>query len=153
MEKETLPSGFRARAAQLLTWLLGPVQQQRQQQTMQTDRQIFDGNEIWDYSLVDPDNRRPVAGSPMPPLYDARAQSVSGRSYGYDGPDDGRIPRASGPAAGSDAAARIQERFEANRARQEQEDAREHLASGLQARQQRLQAQQRGQGRGQGRGW
>src|SRR5712691_10751239 len=101
MEKDTLTQGFRARAAQLLTWLTGVQQQERQQQTMQADRQVFDG---MTRGMDDPDNRRQQP-MPAPSLSDVAARAWAGRSYGFDGPNDVRIPREIGPASGSAEAA------------------------------------------------
>jgi hypothetical protein len=153
MERAYLAQSFRARAAQLLSWLTGIQHQERQQQTVQTDRQVFDG---LTRGTDDPDNRR----QPQPP--GQAQQRFSGRAVGSDGPDDVRLPREMGPAAGGDAAALLEARLEANRARHEQVDAmqgpaQERLAAQLQALQERLQAQQRAQqqsrSRGQGMGW
>jgi hypothetical protein len=52
MECDYLHYGLRARASQLLTWILGPVRQQ--QQVFQSDRQAFDGVPR---GLDDPDTR------------------------------------------------------------------------------------------------
>jgi hypothetical protein len=191
MEREYLTQGFRARAAQLLSWLTGIQQQERQQQTVQTDRQLFDGATRGN---DDPDNRRqqPLSGQAQQtspggvtradmeafrarmqanPAYQREMdsgyrpparESMAGRSLGADGPDDVRLPREMGPATGSDAAALLEARLEANRARHEQDDAlhgpaQDRLAAQLQAVQERLQAQQRAQqqsrSRGQGMGW
>ena len=56
MEKHYLTHGLRTRAAEVLTWLLGPVMRQQQeqehQQVMQSAREIYDGVVR---SLEDPD--------------------------------------------------------------------------------------------------
>src|SRR5712691_5004147 len=52
MERDYLAFGLRARASQLLTWLLGPLRQH--QQFIQSDRQAFDGVPR---GLDDPDTR------------------------------------------------------------------------------------------------
>src|SRR5207244_4743239 len=55
MADEAQSYGFRARTAQLLTWLFGRQQQAQQQQIQKSDRQVFDG---YDRGNDDPDNRR-----------------------------------------------------------------------------------------------
>jgi hypothetical protein len=55
MADEGQYDGFRARTAQLLTWLFGQRQQVEQPQTQKSDRQIADG---YDRGHDDPDNRR-----------------------------------------------------------------------------------------------
>src|SRR5712691_12747725 len=63
MEREYLTYGLRARAAQLLTWLMGPAQNQ-QRQSMENDRQTHDGITR---GSDDPDNRaRQQAIGPRP---------------------------------------------------------------------------------------
>src|SRR5438128_692968 len=103
MEKDALTYGLRARASQLLTGLLGPGQQQRQQQ-IQHDRLTLDGA---NRGADDPDNRRQAAATTMPSTDNARAAPfMAGRSLGFDGPDDVHIPRDIGPTMGSAEAAR-----------------------------------------------
>src|SRR5439155_2833436 len=80
-------------------------------------------------------------------------QMLSQRRLGSDGPDDGRLPGESGLAAGSVEAARIDVRFEGNRARDEAtpRSLREQLDSlhaQLEASQPSQQTPQRDQGRG-----
>jgi len=161
MDNDALTYGLRARAAQLLTWLTSVQQQERQQHSVQADRLTNDGA---DRGMDDPDNRRQQQMQAQNQAHTQNAaQFWAGRSFGYDGNDDVRRPREIGPAAGSAGAALNEARFEANRSRQEQEEARHDRAQGqgklaaqVEAMHQRLQAQQqatRQQGRGQGRGW
>lgn len=53
-------------------------------------------------------------------------QEHQGRTVGYDGPDDVRMPRELGPREGTRDAAAIEARFEANRARKEQAQQHGH---------------------------
>jgi hypothetical protein len=53
MEREYLTTGLRARAAQLMTWLMGPGQNQQRQQ-IENDRNTRDGIT---HGEEDPDNR------------------------------------------------------------------------------------------------
>jgi hypothetical protein len=67
--EQDLRHGLRARAAQLATWFLSQMPYQRQQQTMQADRQVFDGVTR---SNDDPDNRRQQQPQAQPlSVYDA----------------------------------------------------------------------------------
>ena len=69
MEHTYGTSHLRARAAQLMTWLLGPAQNQ-QRQMMENDRQTRDGITR---GADDPDTRRQGMSLATPSVYDARA--------------------------------------------------------------------------------
>jgi hypothetical protein len=67
--EQDLSHGLRARATQLATWFLSQIPYQRQQQTIQADRQVFDGVTR---SNDDPDNRRQQQQQAQPlAVYDA----------------------------------------------------------------------------------
>src|SRR5712691_1481837 len=141
MENNALTTGFRARASQLLTWLLGPVQQQRQQQTMQADRQVYDGVTR---GMDDPDNRRqqqtPGQQPAVPYLEEGTRQAQREILERWQ---DAQRAHGIEPKPALDHASTHDRR------------PADTLAAQVEALQQRLQAQQqaRQQGRGQGRGW
>jgi hypothetical protein len=142
MERDYLHYGLRARASQLLTWILGPV---RQQQVFQSDRQAFDGVPR---GLDDPDTR-------------GRMQ----QALPATGPDDDRPPWDQWPAMRSQAdaltAARTAPQPSAgaslvppvSRPRGAAALEGPSLATQLAALQQALQAQQHVRQRDQGMGW
>lgn len=151
MEREAQSSGFRARAAQLLTWLTGMQQQGRQQHTMQTDRLVVDG---LTRGMDDPDNRRQQGSRQDQQTDPAGMQGLSPRD---------RIARDHAIEEYGPEQARWLAEQQATRQSAAQErtpqDRRptETLTAQVDALQQRLQAQQRAQqhsrSRGQGMGW
>src|SRR6266511_1859144 len=132
MERNDPGQGFRARAMQLLSWLTGIREQERQQQTQQADRQQWDG---YTRGMDDPDNRRQQQTSLQENRQELRAR--------VDAQQQGRTVHTDGPGA-------------AQQTRRSAPDQRLNDAE-LTAIRERLQAHHRAlqqqQQRGQGRGW
>jgi len=139
MERDYMTYGLRARAAQLMTWMLGPARQQ--QQFIQSDREISDGIVR---SPDDPDNR-------------ARAQHhfFAANSSDQQPPQTREVNRQGDALAAVRLAA--QSRPEVQPARPvPQPDTGAGLArfaAGLAALQHALQAQEQARQRGQGMGF
>jgi hypothetical protein len=156
MERHYMTHGIRARAAEVLTWLLGPVRQQ--QQFIQSDRQIYDGVTR---SNDDPDNRARQQISLLTGTSAPRLQPLPTLD---PGPGTGPAPHVRSQAdllasarllAGDAAAPRSQP--VAARAGLGASPPEASLTAGLAALRQVLQAQQQSQQqsqqRGQGMGW
>jgi hypothetical protein len=135
MERDAFQVGLRARAAQMLTWLFGPL---RQQQFTQSDRLTQDGVLR---GLDDPDSR--ARALQMPAIADSlrspaevlapyRGVPSSGLTSSTGGPSQTRVT----PVAMTEAPALL-----------------ESLATRVVAMQQALQGQQQAMQRGQGMGF
>src|SRR6266705_761314 len=141
MEREYLTTGLRARAAQLMTWLMGPAQNQ-QRQMMENDRQTHDGITRGE---DDPDNRARQAfmGPAQPTMTTTPQQQVQPR------------PTPQTPSDTSWRTADLSARAEALIQRLERQQDAQQQAQEVADQQARMQAQQRvrGPGRGRGMGW
>jgi hypothetical protein len=146
MERHYLTHGIRARAAEVLTWLLGPLRQQ--QQFIQSDRQVYDGVTRGN---DDPDNRARhqtglTAGTGTPRLQPVQTPDVRPQSDIL----------AAARLLSSDAAAPRSQPV-AERAGLGTPSPEATLTAGLTALRQALQVQQQtqqqAQQRGQGMGW
>jgi len=147
MERAYLTTGLRARAAQLMTWLMGPGQNQQRQQ-MENDRQTRDGITRGE---DDPDNRARQA------FLGATQQTTTPQPQGP--PRPAMQPSSDTPWRTADLSARAEallQRLERQQDAQQQAlEQREQQALEQREQQARFQAQQqtRGQGRGRGMGW
>ena len=150
MEKDYLTYGLRARASQLLTWILGP-QRQQEQQVQQQVRQVANGVT---HSGQDPDSaqRQARQTTPLDTLRQALQRShdtASGPARTIPTPRDRLAEVATLRQA-------VQRSHEAPTPTQTPRPASD-LTAGLERLRQALQQQQGGQEqgrqRGQGRGW
>jgi len=148
MADESQYYGFRARTAQLLTWLFGQRQQVEQQQTQKSDRQVADG---YDRGADDPDNRRRQQMQGTPDTGREALQRAAEMTQHADGSRTrGLTPADLHEIAQSRAPRRTTEEHGLTVGDAAREASRSAQTEALRQRIQHQQPQQRGRGKGQG---